>query len=170
MSNTGFFIKYEVKDIPKKGKGIITLEGIPTGTCIWSPLLENQRTVNKKVVEVLDEKELSNRLETMWLGDAKFLLNHIYAYEGRMFNVLGDAKFWNHSKNPNTGSLKDLAKKGIIPLSRSLDRDACFALRNIHAGEELLDNYGTYDNPDYYVQLCSKYDVESAEIVAEKYD
>ena len=37
------------------------------------------------------------------------------------------------------------------------------------AGEEIIDDYGTYENPEWYVDLCKEHEVTWAGRVAELY-
>ena len=59
--------------------------------------------------------------------------------------ILDDGKYWNHSAKPNTGG--------------PADSDHSFAIRDIKKGEELLDNYGTYEKVEWFEQLCAKFGV-----------
>ncbi len=58
-----------------------------------------------------------------------------------------------------------------LPGGRQPDDDTdCFAVRDIAVGEEITDDYGQYENPAFYVELCRHYDVEWAGRVAELYE
>ncbi len=58
-----------------------------------------------------------------------------------------------------------------LPGGRAPDDEMdCFAVRDIEEGEEITDDYGQYENPDYYVALCKEYNVEWAGRVAELYE
>ena len=39
------------------------------------------------------------------------------------------------------------------------DWDSTYASRDIQCGEELLDDYGAYEYPQWFLDLCAKYDV-----------
>ena len=59
-------------------------------------------------------------------------------------NRLDDANYWNHSDKPNTNSDGE-------------DRMSTYAARDIEAGEELLDDYDTYEYPQWFVDLGKRY-------------
>ena len=71
-----------------------------------------------------------------------WLLEHGYCHQ-----LLDDCQFWNHSDTPNTGN------HGPDPYN-------CYALRDIRKGEELFDDYGTYEWPDWYIHLLTEYNVD----------
>jgi len=62
-------------------------------------------------------------------------LDHVYHSGGYVNEILDDGKLFNHSDNANTG-----INVGPEPLSS-------YALRDIRKGEELFDDYGTYEHP-----------------------
>merc|ERR1719491_1204948 len=61
-------------------------------------------------------------------------------------NPTDSGKFTNHSAHPNVGP------------------DG--ALRNILKGEELTMDYSFHGNPDWYQNICAKYDVKTESMVA----
>ena len=62
-----------------------------------------------------------------------------------VIEILGDGKYWNHSATPNTGAPPDAIHT--------------WALRDIKKGEQLLDDYGVYDNPPFFQRLCKQFGV-----------
>lgn len=81
-------------------------------------------------------------------------LNHCFCWAGEMLYPQGDAQFFNHSQQPNI----------FTP-----DGRRWLAKRLIQAGEEILDDYGTYERIDHYEQLCAEFRTESAWCVATRY-
>ncbi len=101
---------------------------------------------------------------TIWLGTG-----------GLCNDLQDDSKYTNHSRNPALATASRLAELGVavLPIAggRQPDDDVdCFAARDIAAGEEITDDYGQYENPAFYVELCRQYDVEWAGRVAELYE
>ena len=84
-----------------------------------------------------------------------------------------DSKFTNHSRSPSMTTAAKLAARGLPVLlaGRAPDDSAdCFAARDILEGEEITDDYGEYENPEFYVELCREHGVEWAGRVAELYE
>ena len=50
----------------------------------------------------------------------------------------------NHSDTPNCRTMPDRS---------------CYALRDIQPGEQLYEDYSTFEYPDSYYRLCEKYKV-----------
>jgi SET domain-containing protein len=72
-------------------------------------------------------------------------LDHVYHSGGYVNEILDDGKLFNHSDFNNTG-----INSGADPLSS-------YALRDIKKGEELFDDYGTYEHPKWLIKLCAIY-------------
>lgn len=110
-------IKTSLKEIKGKGIGLICQEKVKKGQSIWryNPIVDV--IINKKDIP----KEAGKFYETYSVdyGNGRVMLN------------TDNARFMNHSKNPNTKSLGK--KKDNI------------ALRNINQGEELTINYKEID-------------------------
>ncbi len=85
---------------------------------------------------------------------ASDFLNHCFCWNGKILYPQGDTQFFNHSSLPNMASP---------------DGVRWFATRTILEGEELLDDYGTYENNPEYERLCGEYNAESSGTVAETY-
>merc|ERR1719234_996818 len=76
----------------------------------------------------------------------KDFLEHAYHDGGALNFILDDGGLWNHSDKPNTGG-------GPDPLSS-------YALRDLDVGEELRDDYATYQHPAWLVSLCREFNVD----------
>jgi len=138
-------IKYQVKK-GKYGMGIFVDEDVPRGTLIW----KYNQDVNVKVIcnSWEGESKLRQYLTTFSSFQQKQdLLIHMYCEHGFCHQLLDDCQFWNHSDDPNTGC------DGPDPFN-------AYALRDIRKGEELLDDYGTYEWPDWYLNLLIEYGVD----------
>jgi hypothetical protein len=105
-----------------------------------------------------------------------FFFSFFSQIKGGFCNELqDDSKFTNHSRRPNMGTSSKLKELGVVVLPLPGDREPnddtdCFASRDIEEGEEITDDYGEYQNPEYYVSLCKQYNVEWAGRVAELYE
>jgi SET domain-containing protein len=130
---SGFQVEYEIKESPF-GLGIFAKQFIPKGALIW----KYHRGVNVNSYKSIDEVKV--RLSQLSKDEQEFFMSHVYLYDGYMNEILDDGKMWNHSESPNTGqSIQDL--------------QSTFAIRDIEPGEELLDDYGVYEYPDWFVEL-----------------
>ena len=142
----GFRASYAVRPLPGKGLGVVAGEDIPAGSLVWE--FEVGSCIPTTADDVLHMASEHGREAT-----AAFL-NHCFCWAGEMLYPQGDTKFFNHSKNPNICSP---------------DGHRWLANRLIQAGEEMLDDYGTYDELDHYEQLCAEFGAESASSVAKRY-
>ena len=71
-----------------------------------------------------------------------------------MIGLIGDCKFMNHSTDP---------------VIKTTDGKTWVASRDLVPGDEIVDDYGTFENPKWYIDLCKEYGVEWAGLVAELY-
>ncbi len=149
---SGFQFNVELKQSPGKGLGVFTNEFIPKGSLVWTTIEGNHKVFN--------EQELRNFVDQN-PSFAEFVLNHVYGWRDQVIFAIDDAAYVNHSAHPNLGVGHVYAYDD--------DDKGCFAARDIEAGEELLDDYKTYSNPEWYLELCKKYNVESALDVVNKY-
>ena len=138
-------IKYQLKQ-GKYGLGIFVEEDVKKGTLIW----KYNRDVNVRIIcnSWSGEKALRTYLTTLNSDEQrKDLLIHMYCEHGYCHELLDDCRFWNHGDAPNTGN------EGPDPYN-------AYALKDIKKGEELLDDYGTYEWPDWYIKLLTEYNVD----------
>lgn len=137
--HSGFRVEYEVKEC-KHGLGLFAKQFIASGTLIW----KYERGVNVRTYST--QEEVIARLQELSWDERKFFVSHVYIYDGRVNEILDDGMRWNHSESPNTGqNLEDL--------------ESSYAIRDIQEGEELLDDYGTYDYPSWFISLAAEYEV-----------
>ena len=101
----------------------------------------------KYAVNTYTEASLFEKISKLADAEAKELLIHIYTYEGKVMEIKGDGKFWNHSHvNQNTGNHPD----GLG------DGESEYALRDIEVGEELLSDYSSYHPVGWFEEMCKK--------------
>ena len=80
---------YILRDSPIAGQGIFATEPIARGQRVW------RYEVGVSVLEH-DEATLRRRLDGLSREDARDLLEHVYTWEGKVIEILDDAKVWNH--------------------------------------------------------------------------
>lgn len=146
---SGFQYQVYLAETKDKGKGIFTKEFIPKGSLVWT--LTNTNHV------AFSPDEVAKHIKKMSLLSIKFFLNHIYCWKGNAILCTDEAEYVNHSSEPN------LCESEID------ERKGCWALKDIQPNEELLDSYKSYETPQWYLNLCKKYEVESSLDVSEKY-
>ena len=132
----GFHVAYEVRPSPLGGHGLFAAQHVPQHALIW------KYAPGRNVVEFRGEEAVRAHMALLPTSEARRdWLAHVYACDGAVVEILDDGRWWNHSEAPNTGS-------GV-----GGDWDSTYALRDIQAGEELLDDYGTYEYPDWLLAL-----------------
>jgi len=155
----GFQVSYKIGAVPDKGWGIILEQEVKKGEPVWAFKGEGEThvfhdaTTAQAKLQILAKNPQSH--ESKSSANQRFFLNHIFGWDGKMIELIGDCKFMNHSSTPVIGTT---------------DGKTWVALRDLSPGEEIVDNYATYSNPEWYVDLCKEYDVEWAGRVAELYN
>jgi len=105
-----------------------------------------------------DEPSLRARLQGLSAEDVRDVLEHVYTWEGRVIEILDDAKVWNHAPDNNTGNHPDEGDgKG--------DGMSSYARRDIAAGEELTDDYATFEEIPWYEAICVECGATSCVVV-----
>jgi hypothetical protein len=145
----GFHVEYEVKD-SQFGKGLFAKTFIPKGTLLWKYKPGAQGEAGINVLSFRTEAEARARLEELPAGDREFWMDHVYMFEGKLNEILDEGNLWNHSETPCTG---------LPPAGEQYDLESSYSVLDIQAGEELLDDYGLYDYPEWYNALCAEYGV-----------
>lgn len=154
---------------------------LPRGSTIWHIcFLEmvccENFTPSKNIFRVCPDNELRRFLSPVFFLAIFFDDFSSKKKTGGLCNELqDDSKFTNHSRTPNMCTATRLKELGIavlpLPDGRAPDDETdCFAARDIEENEEITDDYGQYENPEYYVALCKEYNVEWAGRVAELYE
>jgi hypothetical protein len=78
-------------------------------------------------------------------------VDHVYIFNGRLNEILDDERMCNHSEAPNAGFPPHGGDEYCY--------ESSYAIRDIKAGEELLDDYGMFEYPEWYDALCAEYGV-----------
>jgi len=118
------------------GKGLFATAFIPKGTLIWKYVSGPQGTPGANVYSYKTEEEARARLAQLSPEAAAFWMDHVYQFDGKLNEIIDDGGLWNHSETPNTG---------LPPAGEEYDYESSYSIRDIQAGEELLDDYGIYE-------------------------
>jgi hypothetical protein len=103
------------------------------------------------VLSFTTEAEARARLKELPSQAAReFWMDHVYMFNGRLNEITDDGKMWNHSETPCTG---------LPPPGDEYCFESSYSIRDIAAGEELLDDYGLYEYPEWYNALCAEFGV-----------
>ena len=134
-------VPYEIKEIDSLGLGLFAQIDIEAGTMIWKYSKDNTREFTQ--VEAVEHIESLSSL-----NEQQKFLDLTYGIDDKLVLILDEGKLMNHDKNPNCSSvLKEY----------NIDHH-CYAIRNIKAGEQFSEDYGTYSHPSFLYDLLKKYD------------
>ncbi|XP_028407745.1 uncharacterized protein LOC114530332 [Dendronephthya gigantea] len=134
----GFAVKADLKMCTNgRGIGVFSAEFLPAGTRVDVDREEITFT-REQAIEFLEA--VPNDNERRWW------LEHIYCLDGLMKIDMAelDISMVNHSNDPN-----------VVTRENGLD----YTTRDVNIGEELTEDYKTYDKVSYYEELCQKYGV-----------
>lgn len=101
--------------IPGAGTGCFSQDFIPRGTKIWE--------FNSLIDRIFSKEEV----ETFSPMEKEFVYKYSYMFAGKLFLCVDNARFFNHSKTPNTWESKD--------------SQATYSLVDIYPGEEIVSDY-----------------------------
>ena len=152
----GFEIDYEIRDAGAHGRGVFALAPLAAGTLIWR--FVEGANATRHVGEAAVRARLA-RLPSA--AAARDWLDHAFFLGGALNEMHDDGVMFNHSEQSNTGVAALLAPGSAAAEAAAAARAGpldTVALRDIAAGEELLEDYGRYEMPDWYVRLCAEYE------------
>jgi len=129
---------YEIKQSKVAGLGSFAREPIRKGTVVW------RRTA---ALMTMSPQEVTLMFSSIPAAVANNLLSYCYVWNNRINFNCDDSKYSNHSKNNNIGTVMHGEHRGCL-----------YALRDIEVGEEMTECYIEYEEPEWYVALCDKYD------------
>ena len=138
----GFLGMAELRMTPDKGIGVFATQFIPANTQLYEYM---GKTYNKEETVALLDTMSSHEEREYWLI-------HVYGLNGKLAVCLNNGDLINHSYEPTIGRLPDWEE--------SLEIDHIYALRDIQKGEELTQDYGTFIDPPFYLEVCQKYSVK----------
>lgn len=125
-------IQYEIKNTIY-GKGLFTKEHIISGKCIW------------KYINVLEYDEFACKeyLRSLKPDEAIQFLDLSYGRGEKLCLITDDGRFINHSETPN-------CKTNMIT-------GDVYAIKDISIGDELFEDYASFDHPSYIYDLLEFY-------------
>lgn len=135
-------VPYELKPSSIAGTGLFATERIARGALLW---LYSPSSVTEH-----DEPSLRAKLARLSASEQVVLCEHVYTWQGKVIEIHDDSKFWNHASlesGQNTGNHPD-AELG------EGDGMSSYALRDIEPGEEFLDDYSSYDEIEWFEDIC----------------
>ena len=122
------------------------------GTLIWSKTCDNCKVYSSA-------EAVRAHLALLAPEEVQDFLDHAYCDQGEVIDIQDDGRYWNHSKTPNTGNCPFTGESVNT-----------YAVQDIAADEELLDNYLTYTVLDWYEVICKEHGAESLFEVGAKFD
>ena len=127
----------------KFGLGIFVQQDIPKGSLVW----KYKRGVN--VSSFKGPKEVRAFLSTLPSKKAKGLwLDYTYHLNGYLNDIKDDGVYWNHSSTNPTTQLNYPGKK---------DKNSGYAARDIKKGEEMFEDYGVYEWPQWLLDISEEF-------------
>jgi SET domain-containing protein len=127
-------IPYEIKDT-EYGLGLFAIVDIPVNTLVW----QYKKGIN--IIEY-DEEAALEHLATKTYKECQRFLDLTYGQRGLICEVLDDGKYMNHSIHPNC---------------KTRPGGNTYTIRDIMVGEQLFEDYATFDHPDFLYPLLEKY-------------
>ena len=135
LSRSGFRVKVELRMTPDKGIGVFAAEFIPANTRVY----DCQTTYYNKEESIAYLASLSSDEEKKWW------LEHAYGYEGKIAIEYDDSDMVNHSNNPT--------------IAENPNDGHDYTIRDVYEGEELTEDYRTYDYVPFFEELRDKYGI-----------
>ena len=133
---TGFVVRAELRMTPDKGIGVFAAEFIPANT----------RVNDYHDITYYNEEEAIAYLASLPSDEErKWWLEHGYGVNNKIAVVNDDSQMVNHSHNPT--------------LVENPDDGHDYTTRDVYEGEELTEDYRTYDFVPFFEDLCEEYGI-----------
>jgi SET domain-containing protein len=113
--------KLGISHIPGAGIGLFADEFIPKGAIIWE--------YHQGLDQVFEEAEFNRHSSLI----RNFLITYCFRYDGKYYLCIDNARFFNHGEGDAANCYSDEFDKFNMGYTK--------AKRDIHPGEELLDDY-----------------------------
>jgi len=125
----GFLISYSIKQSKYGGLGVFAEEFVAEGTSIWEQTSGNAVKISRELYRNLCDSELAKSPLSMKLFQAIASYSCYENYGDCLCLILDNGRFVNHAAEPNSVYFDGVS----------------IASRNIYPGEEILEDYNTYD-------------------------
>ena len=133
-------IQYEIKTDDIYGKGIYVMENVKAGTCVWT------YTLNENVVEYDEEQTISHLQNLPNLESQQRFLDLTFGKGCMLCLITDDGQYVNHSDDPN-------CKTDLVTGN-------CYAIKDIEKGEQIFEDYNSFNYPSFLLDLLKKYKCE----------
>jgi hypothetical protein len=135
-------VSYEIRETENYGKGLYVLEDIPSGTCIWTYKL------NDNVLEY-DAIQSQNYLQNLPdLNSQQKFLDSSFGKGDVLCLITDDGQYVNHADASGCNCHTDLST------------GHCYAIKNLAAGDQILEDYTSFTHPPFLFSLLKLYDCE----------
>ncbi|CUI17761.1 SET domain protein [Candidatus Protochlamydia naegleriophila] len=141
-------VRTVVKPSTIAGMGIFADEDIKKGQAIWRYSPDTCQLITQKQFHAFVNS--FHKTEQLIIQYYLTYGYYVAAADGVLI-LLDNARFFNHSNEPNSG--------GCPEASGSLGDQCSVALRDIKKGEELTESYQTYDSSVWLESLCQRYGI-----------
>jgi len=154
----GMQVPYEIKPDQYGGKGLFAKEDVKAGTMVWSKPKSN--------CTIKTEAEMKEYCETATHEELLLILNFCYCEDDGLFTFVDitqdDGGYFNHTNGkPNIALGVEYQRHQVKDCD--LDPGSSYALYDIPAGTEFVDNYNTYGEcPDWYNALLDKHGIDES--------
>ena len=139
-------VKTMVKDSEIAGVGLFAAQDIKKGDVVWQFTPETCATFTE-----IQINELTKSYHKQDIHIILYFLTYCYYQKNlnSLIYCLDNGRYVNHADKPNLGS----------PLEKPDGWKYSMALRDIKNGEELTENYNTYDACAWLDDLCRTYGI-----------
>jgi uncharacterized protein len=141
-------VKTIVKQSAIAGMGLFADEDIKEGSPVWQYTPETCMVITREQFQTFLQS--FHKTEKQMI---QYFLTYTY-YQAQLKGVilcLDNGRFVNHSEKPNL--------KNPLNLQKNLAWQYSVACRNIEKGEELTEDYRTYDSSEWLTDLNQKYHI-----------
>jgi len=158
---SGFMIPYEVKITPGKGRSVHTKQFVPKGTPVWSPKYTAYFFGNR------NQEQFENFLTKLTWEQSCDVLQWCYAadYDAADYEEEEESGDYDYDDYKLVGCDLDEAAminhgasiSGEANIVQDKEKNAIVAMKDIHAGDELLQDYNDFDEDlEWFDNLASK--------------
>ena len=138
-------IDYDIRETPI-GKGLFTMQHIKEGSCIWRYNSDIKSIHN--VIEY-NEKQCKAHLASMpSIAAAQQFLDVTYGRGNMLCLIIDSGRFINHAA----------AATSQCNCRTDMLTGHVYAIKDISDGDELFEDYNSFDHPAFLYGLLEKYD------------